>query len=380
MLPPRTRPDPLGYYARLGLEPTATQASIVAAFRAKARMLHPDVPKTGNAEAFVAVRQAYDVLSNSDRREAYDRRARATATVTVQPAAIVVPRAAVFWPPTALAQLSRFSGLPVMLWVGLGAFLCLCLYQLGAHLLAPLPVKNAGIRPNAATVAPLSPSARRAVLYGPAPVRLAGTPNFYVLPAGNPTILFRHDPEQNKLVPLGQLPPFSAVQAVRVIRQTGMLEVLVNDRGNGFVSANHLTPGNAEAARLAYCGYNSGPAPSDGELLQRRGTGGGMLVLENRAVQPAVVKLRDQAGAVMLAVYLRPGGRADLEGLPEGLYRPEFAIGELWSRACNSFAAGMQAQRMNVDLRLQGSARVVVSGIGVGTAASDISNAAFEQN
>jgi hypothetical protein len=52
----------------------------------------------------------------------------------------------------------------------------------------------------------------------------------------------------------------------------------------------------------------------------------------------------------------------------------------LWSRACNSFAAGMQAQRMNVDLRLQGSARVVVSGIGVGTAASNISNAAFEQN
>ena len=32
--------------------------------------------------------------------------------------------------------------------------------------------------------------------------------------------------------------------------------------------------------------------------------------------------------------------------MPEGVYRPEFAIGELWSRACNMFAAGMRARRM----------------------------------
>ena len=76
MLPPRPRLDPGGYYDRLGLEPAATQAEIVAAFRAKARLLHPDVPRTGNASAFVAMKQAYDVLSNAERRAAYDRAAR----------------------------------------------------------------------------------------------------------------------------------------------------------------------------------------------------------------------------------------------------------------------------------------------------------------
>src|ERR1700692_2899215 len=79
MLPSRPPLDPQGYYARLGLEPVAPQASIVTAFRAKARLLHPDVRKTGNAAAFVAVKQAYDVLSNRERREAYDRKARAGA-------------------------------------------------------------------------------------------------------------------------------------------------------------------------------------------------------------------------------------------------------------------------------------------------------------
>src|ERR1700710_550386 len=76
MLPPRTRFDPQGYYARLDVEPTAPQAAIVTAFRTKARLLHPDVARTGNAAAFVAMKQAYDVLSNRERRDEYDRRAR----------------------------------------------------------------------------------------------------------------------------------------------------------------------------------------------------------------------------------------------------------------------------------------------------------------
>ena len=53
------------------------------------------------------------------------------------------------------------------------------------------------------------------------------------------------------------------------------------------------------------------------------------------------------AGAVIVAVFLGPGSRAELGELPEVLYRPEFAIGEMWSRACNLFAAGMRARRMD---------------------------------
>lgn len=379
MLPSRTRLDPEGYYDRLGLQPAATRADIIAAFRAKARLLHPDVPKTGNAGAFVAIKQAYDVLSNHHRRGAYDRKAREAALNAIEPEVIEVQRPLHPAPATPSRQ-PRFSDLPVALWAGLGAFLCLCVYQATIHLLAPSRTVRDDIRPNAAIVAPLSPSAHQAVLYGPAPVRLAGMPNFYVLPAANPAVLWRWDPGRNGLVALGQLPPFSAVQVVRLIRENGMLEVLLNNNANGFVRADHLTPGDAVAARRAYCGYNAGPAPYDGELLERHGHGGGTLELENQAMEPAVVKLRDSAGTVVLSVFLQPGSRAALDGLPEGAYRTDFAIGELWSRACNSFAAGMRARRMQAVLRLPSHSPLVVAPDAGQPAAADIPDQAFERD
>lgn len=374
--PPRTRLDPEGYYARLGLEPTAAPAAVVAAYRAKARVLHPDVPVTGSAAAFVAVKQAYDVLSNQDRREAYDRKARQTVA---QPAPAVV-RQAEFPPPTPLRH-PRFSDLPVPVWVGVAALLILGIYQVTSHLLAPSSVVHDEIRPNAAIVAPLSDSAHQAVLYGPAPVRLAGTPNFYVVPAGSPAMLWRMDPARgNVLTPIGQLPPFSAVQAVRLIRQTGMLEVQVNTNVNGFISADHLAPGDALAAHRAYCGYNAGPMPFDGEVLERHATGAGTLTVQNRAVQPAVVKLRDTAGAVVVSVFLGPNGEVALSGLPEGTYRPDFAIGELWSRACNTFAAGMRARRTTATLRVPAASALVLAPDVNEPAGTDISDQAFGQN
>src|SRR5580698_4214129 len=92
MVPPRTRADPEDYYARLGLSPSASRADIVAAFRVKARLLHPDVPKTGNSVAFVAVKQAYDVLSNVERHAAYDRGASKAADNDVEPEVVIVRR------------------------------------------------------------------------------------------------------------------------------------------------------------------------------------------------------------------------------------------------------------------------------------------------
>jgi hypothetical protein len=379
----RSRLDPDGYYDLLGVKPSAAPAEIVAAYRQKARLLHPDVPRTGNSDAFVAVKQAYDVLSNQLQRADYDRAARDAAAAAARPA-IGIPRPHQR-PQAAPAAASsthrpRFSDLPVMVWAGMGAFLCFGIYQVVTHLLAPSPVVRSDIRPNAAIVAPLSPSAHQAVLYGPMPVRLAGTPNFYIMPAGSPAVLWRLDTGRNALVPQGQLPPFSEVQAVRLIRQNGMLEVLVNDRGNGYVSADHATPGNAAAAHRAYCSYNAGPTPSDGEPLLRRGSGQGTLDLENRSVQPAVVKLRDQTGAVMLSVFLGPGGHAALEGLPDGLYRPEFAIGELWSRACNTFAAGMRSWRTDAALRLPGDQHLVVAPETAGAPSSEISDQVFDRD
>jgi len=62
--------DPKGYYARLELDHDAGPSAIHTAYLRKARLLHPDVPDTGDAAAFVAVKEAYDVLANPLRRAA----------------------------------------------------------------------------------------------------------------------------------------------------------------------------------------------------------------------------------------------------------------------------------------------------------------------
>ena len=61
------------YYALLGLERGATKADIKRNYRTLAIKYHPD--KSGydsSAEKFIAITEAYDVLSNKNRRAAYD--------------------------------------------------------------------------------------------------------------------------------------------------------------------------------------------------------------------------------------------------------------------------------------------------------------------
>lgn len=62
------------YYARLGVLRDASESDIKSAFRKLARQLHPDVNKAENAqEQFQEVAAAYEVLSDSDKRQIYDR-------------------------------------------------------------------------------------------------------------------------------------------------------------------------------------------------------------------------------------------------------------------------------------------------------------------
>lgn len=60
------------FYELLQISPFAGSETIHRIYRFLAARYHPDNPETGNAEMFHKVKNAYDVLSNPDRRAKYD--------------------------------------------------------------------------------------------------------------------------------------------------------------------------------------------------------------------------------------------------------------------------------------------------------------------
>jgi len=61
------------YYKRLGVAHNATQQEIKTAYRELALIYHPDKPE-GDEEEFKRIQEAYDTLSDHDKRQAYDHR------------------------------------------------------------------------------------------------------------------------------------------------------------------------------------------------------------------------------------------------------------------------------------------------------------------
>ncbi len=369
------RTDPKGYYARLEVAPWAPREAITAAYRRKARVLHPDIPGTGNAAAFVAVKQAYDVLIDPVRRGAYDRSARAeTASLPgFDDAEEIFPDPPAPMPSVRMRH-PRLADLPLALWVALGGIVLLAAVEATLHLTSiPAASLMSAIPTTAPTVSPGSPPPSQE------PVRLGGSPNAYVLPASGAALVWRHDPARDAFVPLGQLPPFSAVQVLHVVRENGLVEIRLNESNAGFIDASRLTPGNAAAAHQAYCAYDAGPAPTNGEMLERHGSGPASVMMANHSGQPAVVKLRDSEGVAAATVFLAPNAEARINGLPLGSYQPEYAIGELWSRACRSFAAGMRSQRFATYTDIAALERInIPPDLSVGALPVDITDEEFE--
>jgi hypothetical protein len=354
--------DPAGLYARLGVDPSAPPAAIVAAFRHKARVLHPDVPATGNAQAFVWVKEAYDVLSDPIKRAAYDRSARLAAAPS--PTASSIKDEPLPWP--------KFSDLPLALWIGFGSVFCLASGMAVYEFTRPAPHKPlAEIRPVAPSVAPLTTA--------PANVANTGIATHYVLPGGGAAMIWRHGAAPDAFVPAGRVADFTSVQVLGVLAQSGLVGVRLADGGIGFLDPDRLAPGDRTTAHRAYCAYNAGAPPYNGEVLSRRGTGAERLTIENRGGEPAVVKLRDSDGRTVVSVYVAAGNAATVTDLPTQSYRPDFALGELWSRACDSFTAGMRAQRFVGYGSLAGlSPLVVPPSLSAAPAPVDIPDAAFE--
>jgi curved DNA-binding protein len=64
--------DTLDYYELLQISPNAEISTVERIYRFLAARYHPDNPQTGDAEQFISLTHAYDVLSNPDRRAEYD--------------------------------------------------------------------------------------------------------------------------------------------------------------------------------------------------------------------------------------------------------------------------------------------------------------------
>jgi hypothetical protein len=125
-----------------------------------------------------------------------------------------------------------------------------------------------------------------------------------------------------------------------------MAEVLLAQGGICLIQSSRLTPGDSTAARHAFCAYNAGLPPANGEVLRQVGRGSMRVVIRNNTLVSSVVKFRRADLTTVLALFLAPGSEVDSDSLPEGGVVLDYATGELWSRACGMFAAGMRSQRI----------------------------------
>ena len=308
-------------YAVLQLPPTATQPAITAAYRRLAKILYPDVPETGDEDAFVHLQRAYHLLSDPTRRAAHDqeRRRESRPAWRSTEAELGFTRAIAWrWPRLVVPALAVMT--------------LLALVQVGVQFARPVPTPMVPAPPSTNTAQPPAPVPIPARSVIP-PISDFAAADHYIAP-GPPLLL---QPTA------ARLDAFTPVVLASSTNAEGRALIRTGTGATGMIDTTRLLPGDARAARQAACLHVAVAPPRSGQILLHRANGPARTEIENRDDRPAVFKLRDATGAAIAAIYLAPRGKGTLENLPAGPLRAEYALGDLWSASCGLFTAGMRA-------------------------------------
>jgi hypothetical protein len=281
--------DPAGYYARLEVAPAASRAAITAAFRRRARVLHPDVVGTGSAEAFMRAKEAYDVLDDAERRAAYDRTARAAAMAEPVVTEMQTGRPASLGP--------RLSDLPIALWAGVGGLFCLAAVMTIVpivQLTRPPPPAPSAAAPQV-QVPPMAP--------GEAPAENLPQPDLtartVALPKPPPATMPAGPPAEPADQPAVSDPAAPSIQAAMAPSSAGPVASVVADPATSDPSPSQDTHGPTQERLEA--GPATAPPPASSQMAAGPAATSSTSPPAAAPLPPDIVAKLLERGAAMLA-------------------------------------------------------------------------------
>jgi hypothetical protein len=99
----------------------------------------------------------------------------------------------------------------------------------------------------------------------------------------------------------------------------------------------------ALSAANAQAGRGHGKRPMNGSIFLQKRCGIHQLIVDNGGQDDAVVKLKGLSGGTVLSFYVRAGKQVQIDRVPEGDYKIEFACGNEYSRKEGRFLQYMKA-------------------------------------
>jgi hypothetical protein len=141
------------------------------------------------------------------------------------------------------------------------------------------------------------------------------------------------------------LPRWTTVRVVQ--REGGWWRVRWEGR-EGWVPFDILQPGDGSEAFEQHCLDGRGPPLHNGEVVEAKGeTGRAHLDIDNNGADAILIRLVQKGGPSRRTIFVAPGAKARLDGVPSGVYDVLVITGRDYSRACGTFVRGLRVDRLD---------------------------------